>query len=70
MSFGAPSSDEPDFPQPDKSELYREERLLAAGYSELHALALSRDRSVDLHDAVDLVKVRGCSPEVAASILL
>jgi hypothetical protein len=52
-----------------KVEAWRLHELLAAGYSVEHAELLARNRDVDLHQAVDLVRGRGCKPELAFAIL-
>jgi hypothetical protein len=43
---------------------------LAKVYPDPYASWLANDLSVDLHDAVDLVRVRGCDPVLAYKILL
>jgi hypothetical protein len=43
--------------------------LLKAGYEPLTAVELAEHPEVDLHLALELVQ-RGCSPELAAQILL
>jgi hypothetical protein len=48
---------------------WRLEELQRAGYAPLIARRLARKMTVDLHLAVDLVR-RGCTPDVAAKILL
>jgi hypothetical protein len=48
---------------------WRQECLERAGYDEVQATLLASDKTVDLHDAVDLLN-RGCPPEVAIQILL
>lgn len=42
--------------------------LQAAGFDEDASTRLARERSVDLHAALDLVR-RGCPPETAVRIL-
>lgn len=49
--------------------LWRQERLVEAGYSVLTAMRLAEDPGVDLHLAVELIQA-GASPEVALRILL
>jgi hypothetical protein len=44
--------------------------LREAGYPDVEAELLAGARYVDLHTACDLVVVRHCPPELAASILL
>jgi len=48
---------------------WRIEQLIAVGYDGDSAFVLALDRSVDLHDATELVR-RGCPPETAFRILL
>ncbi|MEO5632869.1 hypothetical protein [Gaiella sp.] len=48
---------------------WRIEQLIAVGYESDSAFVLALDRSVDLHDATELVR-RGCPPETAFRILL
>ena len=48
---------------------WRIEQLIAAGYDSDSAFVLALDRSIDLHDATELVR-RGCPPETAFRILL
>lgn len=48
---------------------WRIEQLIAVGYDSDSALVLALDRSVDLHEATELVR-RGCRPETAFRILL
>jgi hypothetical protein len=48
---------------------WRFESLRRAGYSANDAARLARRRSVDLHEAVDLLR-RGCDPRLALRILL
>lgn len=52
-----------------KVESWRLHVLVEAGYPLPLAERLARS-DADLHTAVDLVTVRGCTPEVAAQILL
>lgn len=47
---------------------WRVEQLLAAGFDGRVAVKLAHDRSIDLHDLLDLV-ARGCPPPLAARIL-
>ena len=44
--------------------------LTEAGYPLEGAEELARRRDIDLHEAVELVKKRGCAPETALAILL
>jgi hypothetical protein len=48
---------------------WRYEELRRAGYASEHAEVLSRQHTVDLHLAVDLL-CRGCPPATAVRILL
>ena len=48
---------------------WRVEALLRAGYDEFDAIELALRRHVDLHRAIDLVRL-GCPPETAVRILL
>ena len=48
---------------------WRIEQLIAVGYDSDSAFVLALDRTVDLHDATELVR-RGCPPETAFRILL
>jgi len=48
---------------------WRVEQLIAVGYDSDSAFVLALDRSVDLHEATELVR-RGCPPETAFRILL
>lgn len=59
-----------DLPDVDAAELWRFEQLLEAGYPLDAAEELAARSTVDLHQAVDLVERRGCTPELAARILL
>ena len=52
-----------------KVESWRLHVLMEAGYPLPLAERVAQS-NVDLHDAVSLVTERGCSPEVAARILL
>jgi hypothetical protein len=48
---------------------WRIEQLIAVGFDSDSALVLALDRSIDLHEATELVR-RGCPPETAFRILL
>ena len=48
---------------------WRIEQLMAVGFDSDAAFVLALDRSVDLHDATELVK-RGCPPRTAFRILI
>jgi rRNA processing protein Krr1/Pno1 len=48
---------------------WRVEQLIAAGFDSDAAFVLALDRTVDLHDAIDLVR-RGCPPQTALRILI
>ena len=48
---------------------WRLEELQRAGYGATVARRLARATSVDLHIAIDLLR-KGCSPQMAARILL
>ena len=48
---------------------WRIEQLIAVGFDSDSAFVLALDRSVDLHEATELVR-RGCPPETAFRILL
>jgi hypothetical protein len=48
---------------------WRFDALCRSGYDLDAAAVIAANVEVDLHDAVDLVR-RGCSPELAARILL
>jgi hypothetical protein len=56
-------------PSEDKVVAYRRE-VLSLVYPEPYAEWLAADLTVDLHVAVDLVRVRGCDPVLAYKILL
>lgn len=56
-------------PRIEPVEGWRLEKLIDAGYSVDDAVALAPRPDIDLHQAVELVD-RGCSPELAARILL
>ena len=53
----------------ERVELWRAEELERAGFGVKDAAALAQRHDVDLHHAVAIVE-RGCSPELAAQILL
>lgn len=48
---------------------WRVEQLIAAGFDGDSAFVLALDRSIDLHEAIELVR-RGCPAETAYRILL
>ena len=48
---------------------WRIEQLIAVGFDSDAALVLALDRSVDLHEATELVR-RGCPPATAFRILI
>jgi len=48
---------------------WRIEQLIAVGFESDAALVLALDRTVDLHDATELVR-RGCPPQTAFRILI
>jgi len=48
---------------------WRIEQLMAVGFDRDAAFVLALDRTVDLHDATELVK-RGCPPRTAFRILI
>jgi hypothetical protein len=56
-------------PSEDKVIAWRKDEL-AKVYPEPYASWLANDVTVDLHQAVDLVVVRGCDPVLAYKILL
>jgi hypothetical protein len=60
---------EPERDERAKVESWRLHVLIEAGYPPPLAERLAQSSS-DLHEAVGLVADRGCSPEVAAQILL
>jgi hypothetical protein len=60
---------EPERDERAKVEGWRLHVLIEAGYPLPLAERLAQSSS-DLHEAVSLVAARGCSPEVAAQILL
>lgn len=49
---------------------WRLENLLRAGYDLGAAEEIAARRDIDLHQAAELVAVRGCAPATAARILL
>lgn len=53
----------------ERVERWRNEELLRVGFDVESAALIAADLSVDLHQAIDLIE-RGCSPGLAASILL
>ena len=53
----------------ERIERWRYEALLRAGYEPSAARRIAELHDVDLHHAVELLE-RGCSPELAAAILL
>jgi rRNA processing protein Krr1/Pno1 len=48
---------------------WRVEQLIAAGFDSDAAFVLALDRTVDLHEAIGLVR-RGCPPQTALRILI
>ena len=48
---------------------WRVEQLIAAGFDSDAAFVLALDRTVDLHEATELVR-RGCPPDTALRILI
>ena len=48
---------------------WRVEQLIAAGFDSDAAFVLALDRTVDLHEATELVR-RGCPPQTALRILI
>jgi len=48
---------------------WRVEQLIAVGFDGDSAFVLALDRTVDLHDATELVR-RGCPPQTAFRILV
>lgn len=60
---------EPEFDERERVESWRLHVLIEAGYPLPIAERLAGSEA-DLHEAVDLVARRGCSPDLAASILL
>lgn len=57
------------FDSDERVREYRQERLEAAGYSELLASLLASKGEVDIRKAEDLLRA-GCDPLTAAKILL
>ena len=53
----------------ERIERWRYEALLRAGYEPSSARRIAERPEIDLHHAVELLE-RGCSPELAAAILL
>jgi hypothetical protein len=53
----------------DRIETWRREELERAGYDSTSALVLAVNHDIDLHEAVDLLRL-GCSVELALQILL
>ena len=67
VETGAPEETGPD---PAARVLgWRIEQLIAVGFDSDAALVLALDRSVDLHEATELVR-RGCPPTTAFRILI
>lgn len=60
---------EPDHDERERVESWRLHILIEAGYP-LPLAERVAGSEADLHEAVDLVTRRGCTPELAASILL
>jgi hypothetical protein len=48
---------------------WRIEQLIAVGFDSDAAIVLALDRTIDLHEATEIVK-RGCPPETAFRILV
>ena len=64
------STEESGRPDPAARVLgWRIEQLIAVGFDSDSALVLALDRSIDLHEATELVR-RGCAPATAFRILL
>lgn len=61
--------EDPDSLEPDRLVEWRDDQLRLAGYSDQWTFFLSRDLSIDLHCACDLLR-GGASEDVALSILL
>jgi hypothetical protein len=59
----------PEQTESEKVVSWRAERLERAGYEPGVALELAARVEIDLHHAIKLIE-RGCSPEMAARILL
>ena len=53
----------------ERIERWRYEALLRAGYEPTAARRIAERQDIDLHFAVELLE-KGCSPELAVSILL
>jgi len=65
-----PEAPEESGPDPAARVLgWRIEQLIAVGFDSDAALVLALDRSVDLHEATELVR-RGCPPTTAFRILI
>jgi rRNA processing protein Krr1/Pno1 len=63
-------ADEENAPDPAARVLgWRIEQLIGVGFDSDDALALAFDRTVDLHEAIELVR-RGCPPQTAFRILI
>ena len=63
-------AEEPGRPDPAARVLgWRIEQLIAVGFDSDSAFVLALDRSIDLHEATELVR-RGCPPATAFRILL
>jgi hypothetical protein len=56
--------------EPERVRQWREYQLIRAGYSLREADLLASDEDVDLHEAVDLVQLKGCPAYIAVRILL
>ena len=70
LTAPAPDVIEENAPDPAARVLgWRIEQLIAAGFDSDAAFVLALDRSVDLHDATELVR-RGCPPQTALRILI
>ena len=69
LTLEEPIEAEPDRDERAKVESWRLHVLIGAKYPVALAEQLAQS-DADLHDAVDLVTRRGCTPEVAAQILL
>lgn len=54
----------------DRIERWRLKTLIDAGYPVPIAERVARELRVDLHQAVKLVKDKGCQPELAVEILI
>jgi hypothetical protein len=53
----------------ERVEHWRAEELVRAGYTETDAVALAARHDIDLHQAVELMKL-GCPYELAIDILI